>query len=511
MYVEPSTNIKLLSNVPLDTSYEHTIYFSSKSAQQTYFSGLAKHSLTAQSYQRVNKGTMRVGLSADACYDCNYLMFQNSGFGNKWFYAFITAVEYVNNAVTEISFEIDVMQTWFFDYSLGQCFIEREHTPTDVQGQNIIPEKLETGEYVITNQKKAGVSEILNYVVDSTINKNYDDYVSQFYTMLDHQVFSGLCVINFEKNVSELSLWLNGQGEGGEGKTQEQKMALVESSVNNIRIAPKTIQQSVSFGAVTNIDGYVPRNKKLLTYPYCFCYVTNNNGNTAVFPFEYFQNNQANFILCTDELPASPAILYPTNYKGLSQNTDEKITLNNFPTLSWSSSYYAYWLAQAQTTKIPNLVTNIVAGAATGALATGASPEGVLAGAGIGALSGAANLMSESRWADMQPPQSHGTTTGMTDYWKDLIDFHIMTKTITPEVAKTIDDYFDKFGYATHRVKVPNRNVRPHWTFTKTVGCTITGSVPADDANMICTIYNNGITFWKNGSEVGNYSLDNSV
>lgn len=511
MYINPNSTIKILQNVPLDNTYEHTIYFASNSAQSSYFNGLTKYTFEAQSYQRVKRGYIRVATNAEKLYNCNYLMFQNSAFGSKWFYAFIKSVEYINNAVSEIEFEIDVLQTWFFDYDLNQCFVEREHTPTDVQGQNIIPEKLETGEYIITNQKKAGVSEILNYVVDSTINKNYDDYVSQFYTMLDHQVFSGLCVINFGKNVGELSLWLNGQGEGGEGKTQEQKMALVQSSVNNIRIAPKTMQQSVSFSGVTNVGGYIPRNKKLLTYPYCFCYVTNNNGNTAVFPFEYFQNNQPNFILCTDELPSSPAILYPMNYKGLSQNTDEKITLNNFPTLSWSSRYYDYWLAQAQTTKIPNLVTNIVAGAATGALATGASPEGVLAGAGIGALSGAANLMSESRWADMQPPQSHGTTTGMTDYWKDLIDFHIMTKTITPEVAKTIDDYFDRFGYSVHRNKIPNRNVRPHWTYTKTSGCTITGSVPSDDMKKICSIYDKGITFWKNGANVGNYNLNNRV
>lgn len=511
MYINPNSTIKILQNVPLDNTYEHTIYFASNSAQSSYFNGLTKYTFEAQSYQRVKRGYIRVATNAENLYNCNYLMFQNSAFGSKWFYAFIKSVEYINNGVSEIEFEIDVLQTWFFDYDLNQCFVEREHTPTDVQGQNIIPEKLETGEYIITNQKKAGVSEILNYVVDSTINKNYDDYVSQFYTMLDHQVFSGLCVINFEKNVGELSLWLNGQGEGGEGKTQEQKMALVQSSVNNIRIAPKTMQQSVSFSGVTNLGGYIPRNKKLLTYPYCFCYVTNNNGNTAVFPFEYFQNNQPSFILCTDELPSSPAILYPMNYKGLSQNTDEKITLNNFPTLSWSSRYYDYWLAQAQTTKIPNLVTNIVAGAATGALATGASPEGVLAGAGIGALSGTAKLMSESRWADMQPPQSHGTTTGMTDYWKDLIDFHIMTKTITPEVAKTIDDYFDRFGYSVHRNKTPNRNVRPHWTYTKTSGCTITGSVPSDDMKKICSIYDKGITFWKNGANVGNYSLDNRV
>lgn len=511
MYIIPNSTIKILKNVPLDNTYEHTIYFNNSNAQTNYFIGKTKYNLTEQSYQRVQRGYIRVSINSENLYDCNYLMFQNTAFGSKWFYAYIKSVEYINNSVSQIEFEIDVLQTWFFDYDLNQCFVEREHTPTDVQGQNIIPEKLETGEYIIRNKIKAGVSDILNYVVDSTINKNYDDYVSQFYTMLDHQVFSGLCVINFEKNVGELSLWLNGQGEGGEGKTQEQKMALVQSSVNNIRIAPKTMQQSVSFGGVKNIDGYVPRNKKLLTYPYCFCYVTNNNGNTAVFPFEYFQNNEANFILCTDELPASPAILYPTHYKGSSQNTDEKITLNNFPTLSWSSRYYDYWLAQAQTTKIPNLVTNIAAGTAIGAMATGATPAGIVGSFAVSTFSSVANFMSEAVWASKQPPQSHGTTTGMTDYWKDLIDFHIMTKTITVEVAKTIDDYFDRFGYSIHRNKIPNRNVRPHWTYTKTSGCTITGSVPSDDMKKICSIYDKGITFWKNGNEVGDYNLDNRV
>ena len=66
------------------------------------------------------------------------------------------------------------------------------------------------------------------------------------------------------------------------------------------------------------------------------------------------------------------------------------------------------------------------------------------------------------------------------------------------------------FGYATRRCKKPNRNSRPHWNYVKTVGATVTGSVPADDMKKICSIYDNGITFWKNGSEVGDYSLDNS-
>ena len=45
----------------------------------------------------------------------------------------------------------------------------------------------------------------------------------------------------------------------------------------------------------------------------------------------------------------------------------------------------------------------------------------------------------------------------------------------------------------------------------KTIDVNIVGSVPADDMAKIKACYNNGITFWRNGNEVGNYSLDNSV
>ena len=76
------------------------------------------------------------------------------------------------------------------------------------------------------------------------------------------------------------------------------------------------------------------------------------------------------------------------------------------------------------------------------------------------------------------------------------------------------------FGYATNKVKTPNRNSRPHWNYVKTRGCvlhsgrvaadgTLTGGLPADDMAKINAIYDNGITFWKNGSEVGDYSLNN--
>ena len=153
MYIEPNTNIRILKDVPLDTTYDHTIYFSSATAQTNYFAGLTKYNLNNQTYQRVKRGYARVQRKAEDLYDCNYMMFQNSAYGNKWFYAFITSVEYVNNVTSEITFEIDDIQSWFFDFTLDQCFVEREHTITDNIGEHIEPESVEMGEYVFNDYK----------------------------------------------------------------------------------------------------------------------------------------------------------------------------------------------------------------------------------------------------------------------------------------------------------------------------------------------------------------------
>ena len=118
MYISPNTTIRMLKDVPLDNTYRNTIYFANVANQTSYFSGKTKYTFAAQSYQRVQKGTLRIGRKADDLYDCNYLMFQNTAYGNKWFYAFVVGVEYVNNETSEVIFEIDVMQTWHFDYDV---------------------------------------------------------------------------------------------------------------------------------------------------------------------------------------------------------------------------------------------------------------------------------------------------------------------------------------------------------------------------------------------------------
>ena len=68
----------------------------------------------------------------------------------------------------------------------------------------------------------------------------------------------------------------------------------------------------------------------------------------------------------------------------------------------------------------------------------------------------------------------------------------------------------DRYGYACEEIKVPNRNVREHWTYCKTRDCNIVGSIPVESMSNIKKIYNKGITFWMQAANVGNYTLNNA-
>ena len=148
-YTIPNTTIYLLKGCPLDKDYRHTKYFTNATQQNDYFRTLVFKTFSEQTYQRYAKGQLRIAALADDIYSANYMMFQNTNHGNKWFYAFIDSIEYVSNTVTTVYYTIDVIQTWMFDYSMNGCFVEREHSLTDNFGENLVPENLETGDKII--------------------------------------------------------------------------------------------------------------------------------------------------------------------------------------------------------------------------------------------------------------------------------------------------------------------------------------------------------------------------
>lgn len=512
MYIEPSTDIRILKNVPLDTTYEHTIFFESANAQSSYFIGLTKYNMTNYSYQRVKRGWARVGINSDNLYDCNYMMFKNSAFGNKWFYAYIKSVEYVNNQCSEIEFEIDVMQTWFFDYEPDYCFIEREHSLTDKIGDNIVPESLDCGEYVYNNYNYlTKILEPLAVIVmvcdeteqpDGTVYDGvYGGCTLYAYNLTDTESIKGKINSYVQKPEAIVGIYMC------------PAIALEESIPDGgiqCKFQKNCASIPIEIDVLTNeqtIDHYKPKNKKLYTYPYNFLNISCGQ-NSSIFRYEYFENLHPQFDINVPLTMPVQVALRPKHYKGSGSLTlnSETLIMSDYPMCSWSTDSFRAWLAQ---NAIP--FTNGVSALGIGTVAALSGIAVPTAGLVGGALA-IGNMLGKGYMASTRGDISKGSlSSGSINVASGKQNYWCGRASVNKQTAKIIDDYFNMFGYATNEVKKPNRNSRPHWNYVKTIGCTITGSVPCDDMQKICNIYDNGITFWKNGSEVGNYSLDNTV
>lgn len=525
MYIEPNTNIKILKDCPLDTTYDHTIYFDNKTAQTTYFTGLTKYNLVNYTYQRVRKGVARVGIKADNLYDCNYMMFQNTNYGNKWFYAFIKSVEYVNNETSEITFEIDVMQTWMFNYTVDMCFVEREHAVTD-GFTNIQPEPVSLGEPVF----------------NATPSPSGDKTYSGLTPVID---LSELCVIFNTIDVTNLGQGRFYDGVYGAGNLT----AFLQSDIEGINTflnsyAQKTdniiavymcprwiISETVTAGGTVltdtqiskhlditfalqstleSVGGYVPKNKKLFTYPFNYMVVTNGAGQSMSLRYEYFTGGRPALRINGCITQPVQMLLRPKNYKGSDECFTENLTVTDFPMCSWAIDGYQAFIAQTAIPTGVSLLGNIAGGGLVAGLTGGVGAAVAMGSTAGGAISNIGSLLSQGYKAAVGNDVSKGSySSSNANVSQKTNQFYWGRMSCNASYAEVIDGFFNRYGYATNRVKHPNTHSRPHWNYVKTQGCTLTGSVPADDMKKLCSIYDAGVTFWKNGSEIGNYSLDN--
>lgn len=531
MYIEPNTSIKILKNVPLDNSYINTLFFNSASEQVAYFTTKVKHTLLKQTYQRVNKGIARVGLSADKCYDCNYMMFQNTSYGTKWFYAFITSVEYINNEVCEIHFEIDVMQTWFYSCSLKQCFVEREHSATDNIGDNIQAEPLSTGEYVISdyaplkNMKDMIVILAIVDVEGESQGNLYDGVYggAELWAYLSTDVISIDNKINSytEKPEAIVSIYMCPKifipdvEEGGKQLTYGQ-------GASPTIIALEKVEES-------DFQGYKPKNKKLYTYPYNYLNIDNAGGNSLPLRYEFFDNLTPVIEICGTVTQPVKCIARPCSYKGVPEYTElggytslntESIALESYPTCSWNNDAWSQFVAQQGVPLALSTLSNVGGTMANIAMANMFSSQNMTSNQidrknelafGSGVLSGVCNNLSRIYTASITADTCRGTfNNGGVNIANNKQQFYKSRVHVTKDYCESIDNFFSAFGYATNKVKLPNINSRPHWNYIKTTNCAIVGEAASEDIKQMCNIFNNGITFWKNGDEVGNYDLDNS-
>lgn len=571
-YIEPNSDVYLIKDIKITPNYSDTIFFSSADAQYTYFANPSKRvaTINKSSYQRYKRGSMKVGLSAGVVANANYMMFKNTSFENKWFYAFITDWEYINNNTTLISYMIDDIQTWFFDCTLGDCFVEREHVMDDAIGNNRVPEPVGTDRVVMTERWHCANMDSYSIVVQAS-NKHRGDYFEQQF--LHQGQFNGLAIwktpCNTYDDASAIQSYLDqmvGDGSYSDDATnQQQVVSLImfpTTYAENISEGDKSKPYSTNEGFATPrtmVDHYTPRNKKLLTAPFKSLLLTNSIGANVTLDYDDFiavsgvKTTPAFFIVGSMN-GQGQMMCVPYNYRGVEKNFNYKITINEFPQCGYTLDSYRAWLAGGGDLKqqisalqgVGNGLFSLLGMAQSVNAEYGkewnknydyrykdySSPvaqqyadkntswseatanSGVLSGAG-GLLSGILNTAIDYKTTEYNSQAQANIPVGMTAGNAMIglreLNFRCYDVDINQQDARIIDDFFDKYGYQVNKLKVPNISGRKQWNYVKTRECEIVGNIPASTKSSIINIFNNGITFWKHGDNIGNYSLDNTL
>lgn len=554
------TEVRLLS-VPLESDYLHTIYFPDKASQESYFKGKTKHTMTGCTYQRQDN-YIRFDKAYDDIINSNYVMYKNSAFSDKWYYAFITKIEYRDEKVSFVYISTDVIQTWMFDYLVKPSFVEREHVVDDRAGAHTIPEQLELGGYKVNTVRKGGKMGVSGVVLASTVNLmklTYEDggwfdpkpQCPPISGSLYGGVFSGVRYYYFSCSIDEgtgktgiedLQYVLDclasmGQSDAvtsifmvPENHIEIKTVGTISPSGGDLPITIREVKQTTSAYAFnwdnsldstgigggvykpTAVDGYIPVNKKLLSYPFSYIQMSNNAGSGCVYKYELFENNLCTFQINSVVTPSMSIRLAPLHYNGCDINHEEGLNGGKFPICSWNTDVYTNWLTQNSI----NIASSFLGSAGQiglGAIGTMTGFGSVIGGGMmLSGLTGVLNTVGEIEKHSMMPPQANGNmNNGDVMFADNELWFTAYQMSIRKEYAKVIDSYFTMFGYKVNQVHTPHKNHREAFWYTKTVDVNIDGAIPMEDLRKIKECYNKGITFWRHTVDIGNYAQDNGI
>ena len=402
MNITPDTNIRLLK-CPIKLDNKNQITFSNKEAQENYFKSLPYLEVDSSMYQRADDSIYYPDIY-DNLLEYNYVMYQNANYSNKWFYAFITDIQYENDNCTTLTIATDVFQTWQFDLEYKQSFVVREHTNDDTIGKNLVEEGLDTGELI----SGAEIEDYTGYNITSAwvgVLCDYDPkqdlqyagvlpisgttFASKIYLFTydngDSQGYGGIrdlnrfiSYVNQQRGADNIkTIYMIPNAAVDITKLQTVDMGLSENNFKYQTVATGSIGAYLygtrpvpkPYGTYTD---YTPKNNKCYIYPYAFLRVSNNVGNVIDYRWEDFSDTTPNFKAYLTPSVGVSGILIPQNYKGISENVDEGLPLCKYPVCAWSADAYTNWLTQNAVNRPLNFI-NALIGTVTGAGSTAMS------------------------------------------------------------------------------------------------------------------------------------------
>jgi hypothetical protein len=540
---QTNSNIYICKNIKLDKSYKDVLTYT-EAQMVALCQSNAVASASNYSFIRSERNVIKTSFNYNDALKCNYMAFQNPDYSNKWFFAFIDDVIYANDGTCKIQYTIDEFSTWYDYWNPEPCFVEREHVNDDTVGLHTIPEGLECGEYIInsTGDVETNLSANEYAIIGVSWIPDNSDFVQA--VRIYGGVYSGLTYFCF-RTFDSASNFINAYTKAGHLNDiinmfmlpqvlttlpQTGNMwinATLESISMTFAILPNTagavtLRNDINLTSPNNLNGYVPKNNKLLCYPYNALTITNNAGTQIEYRYEDFVNNNPIFSLIGVPSPSGSVWLYPNNYK---KNNTAKAGYNwgipvaKYPQGSWQGDQYTNWMTQNGInlfgTKIDSPTAHAIGGSLL-ALTSAALEDYGGIGTGLGQMFGS---VQEQYKASMIPNTIGGQiNSGDVTYAFNKMSPTYYKMTIKEEYARIIDDWFSRFGYKINRVKLPNQKGRTYWNYVQIGASESIGystnqnrSVPASSMDMINNIYRKGTTLWHSHDNIGNYSLTNNI
>lgn len=533
-----NSKVIMAKNIRLEKDYNHVLSYS-ESDMVALCTANAVQTFTHCMFLRHGENKIQLEMTYNNALKCNYLAFQNPDYSNKWFFAFIDSIDYINDKVVQVNYTIDEFSTWWDYWQPDECFIEREHTMDDTPGANLIPERLELGEYVSNGPVQRVSYESDNQLI-AMLSSQYEPDGTSWEAVRIGGIPTSGCLTLYE-DITAFAVALRKMATDGHIDNVYAAYLIPQSLVDLVNdcelkflhfgeggtytyysyegASGPSLHDYTINGRPTTLETYAPVNKKLLTAPYTGVLLYNLAGSTNFLGYEYFLDPTAPEIRCTGVPTVGTSIVcMPLHYKRRQVNFLEGISCGKWPTLSWSADIYTNWLTQNAVNiglGLLNGMFNITSGFA-GSVVTGES-QGDQIGAGVSEIK---SIIGEMYSHSVAPVTTRGNTNQGDVYTaggNNEVFTHCVS--ITEQFARRIDKYFSRFGYQTNQTKVANQLGRSNWNFVKIANGESIGhstnndyfSVPAKSMETINNIYRKGVTIWHNHATIGDYSQSNTI
>ena len=546
----PSTNLRLLS-VPLESDYSNTLWFPNVEAQTAYFTG--KIVKTFDDFNYIKKdNTIVVAEEIDKLYNCNYIMYKNSNFSTRWFYAFINRMEWASNGSTRLYVSTDVIQTWFFDITYYQSYVDRCHSDTDAAGDNIVPEDF-------TDASNGG------YQQAGTIDMNPNN-IWVFATAtpsgtpidgtLESGVYSGSGKVIGVTTATVATLNQHLQSYVNNGTASAVSKIQQTTGKNGVSFTFAKHPSSLVCASNSGQTTYTPTNKKLLSGAFITAYIQ-LYGQELEFNPEFVTSSSISANIIDDPTSGSVGVMV-TNYS--SETITTLLVSATIPESTWAYNQYkndfnlhsgsnaiynrrsaverstarntaslktAIAITDAASTtanqfsnyNLARIALGGVGGAIGGALHSASS----IASSGLNAYEAAqeqkiwdynADAITQDLTAineSYNAPATGGVASSNLYIAGNRTAMSYGYKVPPLAIVKRCDKFLTVYGYKQSEYRTINLHARANWTYIRTLGLNASGNFPDDDMRVIKQVFDKGVFFWSYTAQFGNFDQANPI